>query len=712
MNDLKNFSWQISQAGEALTALAHHSKLLNQTVEYPAPPSVYIQNNDSRWEQWLEATAARMGVEIEPVETTYSEVEHFVRHVAPAILRFSCQNESRLLILVRSGWRGIAILAPDLTVRWLKPDIIRVALCYGLEAPLVAEIDRVLDEADVSPKRRQKPRRAMLRARLGVKRVGNCWLLRASPQATIWQQLRHAHLLRRFGVFIGAHAAQYFLWLLSWWLIGRGVLQGHLEPGWLMAWTLLLLTLIPLRLLVIWAEGELAVRAGGIIKQRLLYGALRLNPDEIRHQGVGQLLGKVLESEAVESLVLSGGFVAIVAVIELVMAVPVLALGAGGMVNSTLFLIWFVGTILFTWLYFRKRNCWTASRLEMTHELVEQMVGHQTRLAQDRRAHWHDGEDQSLVHYLELSRAMDNTGLLLMALVSRGWLILGILGIAPAFVRGQGSAATLAIGLGGVISIYLAFRKLVGGILHLVGAAVAWQQIAQLFHAARRPEILGTPGFTVAAGIGTDSVDHSIPLIEAHELTFRYRDRGATVLRSCNLDINRGDKLLLEGPSGGGKSTLTALLMGLREPESGLVLVDGLDRQTLGSAGWRKRIAAAPQFHENHILTETFAFNVLMGRGWPPCFEDWQEAETICCELGLGDLLERMPAGMLQMVGESGWQLSHGERSRVYIARALLQDADLLILDESFAALDPETLHQTLRCVLDRANTLLVIAHP
>jgi ABC-type transport system involved in cytochrome bd biosynthesis fused ATPase/permease subunit len=64
------------------------------------------------------------------------------------------------------------------------------------------------------------------------------------------------------------------------------------------------------------------------------------------------------------------------------------------------------------------------------------------------------------------------------------------------------------------------------------------------------------------------------------------------------------------------------------------------------------------------------------------------------------------------MVGETGWQLSHGERSRLYIARALLQNADLVVLDESLAALDPETFHQSLRCVLDRVSTLLVIAHP
>jgi ABC-type transport system involved in cytochrome bd biosynthesis fused ATPase/permease subunit len=142
------------------------------------------------------------------------------------------------------------------------------------------------------------------------------------------------------------------------------------------------------------------------------------------------------------------------------------------------------------------------------------------------------------------------------------------------------------------------------------------------------------------------------------------------------------------------------------------LLLGGLDRQTLGSTGWRRRVAAAPQFHDNHVFSGTFAFNLLMGRGWPPRPEDMTEAEALCRALGLGELLDRMPAGLLQMVGDTGWRLSHGEQGRLYLARALLQGADLLVLDESFAALDPETLRQALRCVLERAATLVVIAHP
>ena len=101
-----------------------------------------------------------------------------------------------------------------------------------------------------------------------------------------------------------------------------------------------------------------------------------------------------------------------------------------------------------------------------------------------------------------------------------------------------------------------------------------------------------------------------------------------------------------------------------------------------------------------------------MARRWPPDADDLAEAEKLCKELGLGPLLQRMPSGLFQMVGEMGWQLSHGERSRLFIARALLQQAEVVILDESFAALDPKTLQRALFCVLERARTSVVIAHP
>jgi ATP-binding cassette subfamily B protein len=262
----------------------------------------------------------------------------------------------------------------------------------------------------------------------------------------------------------------------------------------------------------------------------------------------------------------------------------------------------------------------------------------------------------------------------------------------------------------------MAFELLTIGLVGVADAAVACREALDLLRAAARPKEPGVPELALgahaagrmagAAGLGRE------PVVQGSEVVFGYRDRGEPVIARCDFRIDHGDRVLLEGPSGGGKSTLLSLILGLRDPDAGLLLLDGLDRPSLGDAGWRRRVAAAPQFHENHVFLGTFAFNLLMGREWPPEPGDLEEAEAVCRDLGLGNLLERMPGGLLQMVGETGWQLSHGERSRLYVARALLQRADLVAFDESFAALDPETLGRALRTALRRAPTLLVVAHP
>src|SRR6185295_5054113 len=92
-------------------------------------------------------------------------------------------------------------------------------------------------------------------------------------------------------------------------------------------------------------------------------------------------------------------------------------------------------------------------------------------------------------------------------------------------------------------------------------------------------------------------------VLEAAGVEFAHEGRSAPVLRDVSLRLGRGERALLEGPSGAGKSTLAAVLSGLREPGAGSLLLGGLDRWTVGAAEWRSRVAAAPQFHENHVLT-------------------------------------------------------------------------------------------------------------
>jgi ATP-binding cassette subfamily B protein len=280
----------------------------------------------------------------------------------------------------------------------------------------------------------------------------------------------------------------------------------------------------------------------------------------------------------------------------------------------------------------------------------------------------------------------------------------------------------MAVSVGGILLASRALSRMVGGAQSLAGLAISWQQVGPIFKAAARPRELQSLDFVSFRTSDTTpegqqdqilpSVANNQPLLQVREIAFRYRPLGKPAIQDCTLQIQPGSRILLEGPSGGGKSTLAALLTGLRKPETGSMLLWGFDRQILGSEEWRRRIVMAPQFQENYVFSDTLGFNLLMGRRWPPQPEDLEEAEQMLRELGLGEVFDRMPSGFQQMLGESGWQLSHGERSRLYIARTLLQKADMIILDESFGALDPENLSLSLQCVLNRAATVLVIAHP
>ncbi len=489
-------------------------------------------------------------------------------------------------------------------------------------------------------------------------------------------------LPRLAALFALAYAIDYALFVLSWWFLGRGVLGTPIDSWYLYAWALTLLSMLPFRIVSTWSAGAIAVSAGELLKKRLLKGSMQLDPDELRSDGAGRHLSRVFESEAVETLALTGGLLSFAASIEILVALGIVTMGARAALEAA-----FLGAMLLafgfmTRRYFEERRRWTDQRLEMSHDLVEKMVGHRTRLAQERPEEWHVKEEEALASYGELSRRMDRLYSWIQAL-PRIWLPLGILGLAAA----RPDLDRLAVGLGGAILAFRALAKLVDGFSDLVDAAIAWRRVAPLFHAAAR-----------MGPIEPARASNGRPLVHARDLSFIYPHRSRAVLNAIGFDLARGDRVLLTSPSGGGKSTLVSLVNGLRKPSEGTLLLEG-------------KVATAPQFHENHVFTESFAFNLVMARGWPPSGDDSREAEALCRALGLGELLEKMPGGMNQMVGDTGWQLSHGEKSRLFLARALLQRSDLVLLDESFAALDPENLLHALETARARAPSLVVVAH-
>jgi ATP-binding cassette subfamily B protein len=709
--DINGLAWPMSRLGEAMRALGIERGLVARECETPNPPAAILAaatkgERGRVLHEWIESAADYLGFEAEAIEAPYGEIESLVRGAGPALLRLP---EQRLLAVLGNRGRHVTILAPDGRSHRVRVEAITAELRRPHEEPLAEGIARLLRDAGVNESRREQAQAAILGQQLGTRIISGGWILRLSPGASFRKQLCEAGLLRELIAPIALHAAHYAVLLVAWWVLGRGALAGQMDTGWLAAWALLLLTAVPLHLFAVRAQGRFTVGAGALLKKRLLYGTLRLNAEEIRHRGIGHWLGRVIETNAIESLALNGGFQAIVAMIELTMALWVLGAGSAGFQLVLMFAGYIALALAAVWRYFRRRSEWTGMRMAMASDLIERMVGHRTRLAQERPEQWHDGEDQVIERYLARALRLDRSGIL-QSLLPRGWLALGLCGLGLSFVAGSLTTGAMAMAIGGLLLGFRGLQHLVTSLSSLLGASIAWGEIADVFKAAARPQAHGLPGFAARHRLQPAMAAPSV--IEAHDVIFRYRERARAVLRSCTFQVRAGDRVLLEGSSGGGKSTLAALLTGLLEPESGLMLAGGLDRQTIGAAGWRRRVVSAPQFHENHVMTATFAFNLLMGRSWPPTEQDFREAEEVCRALGLGELLERMPAGLLQMVGETGWQLSHGERSRLFMARALLQGADLTILDESFGSLDPETLGKSLRCALDRAPTLLVIAHP
>ncbi len=715
MIDLAALAWPMNRLPEAIESLARHAGMKPERPGSSPLPSFGGTPEHEEFDHWLDHVGAAFGIEVEPVLASGAEMEELLRAAGPALLRYREADERKsvapsILLLFRASPRWAELLSPDLRIVRVPLEVVRACLCADAERPVIADVDALLNQTNIGERERPGIRRLLIQERMAGQRIAGCWLLRTPPTASFSKQITQAHLPSRLLTMLVIFAALFVMEIAGWTLIGRGALGGRLDTGWLLAWALLLLGTVPLRLIGGWLQGTLAIAIGVLLKQRLLAGALKISMHEARRRGAGQWLSRVIESEALESLAMSGGFSVLIATIELGLAAWVLALGAGGSWHVLLLFGWLVVTAIIARRYYRRLQNWTRSRLDLTHDLIERMVGHRTRMVQQAPEHRHDDEDHELDRYLNLSKDFDGAFVPLAAGVPRGWLVVGLLGLAPAFVSGTAGATGLAIGLGGVLLAYRALSAIATGLASLMRAVVAAKEVAPLFAAAtEQGEARGSIPFSTVAS--TSPSEEKGVLVHARDVVFRQRAQAEPVLDGCSLTIHRGDRILLEGPSGGGKSTLASLLVGLRQPESGLLLLDGLDRATLGDT-WRRLSTASPQFHENHVLSGTFAFNLLMGRRWPPEPDDVTAAEALCRELGLGELLERMPSGLMQIVGETGWQLSHGERSRLFLARALLQRAELVVLDESFASLDPDTLDRCLRCALARAPTLMVIAHP
>ncbi|WP_228021382.1 ABC transporter ATP-binding protein [Vasconcelosia minhoensis] len=195
--------------------------------------------------------------------------------------------------------------------------------------------------------------------------------------------------------------------------------------------------------------------------------------------------------------------------------------------------------------------------------------------------------------------------------------------------------------------------------------------------------------------------------IRFSHLYFKYPEHDEYVLRDIDLYLPKGTTLALVGSSGAGKSTMADLLPRFYDPAEGSIQIDGIDLREFNIKSFRKRLGIVSQ--DTFLFNATVHENLLYGRPTAT------EAEVIDAakRANAYEFITRLPKGMNTMIGDRGVLLSGGQRQRLAIARALLQDPDILILDEATSALDTisERLVQKAIDQLSRDRTTLVIAH-
>jgi ATP-binding cassette subfamily C protein CydC len=188
---------------------------------------------------------------------------------------------------------------------------------------------------------------------------------------------------------------------------------------------------------------------------------------------------------------------------------------------------------------------------------------------------------------------------------------------------------------------------------------------------------------------------------------FCYEPNGPPVLEDVTLTLEPGKRVAVVGPSGAGKSTLVSLILRFWDPSSGVIRLGAHDIRKYAQDEVRNLIGVVAQ--DTHIFNDTLRGNLLLAR--PEATDD--DVQRAVARAQLSELVERLPEGLDSPLGEQGLKLSGGERQRLSIARTLLKDAPLLVLDEPTANLDPLTERELLDAAYElmRYRATLVITH-
>jgi len=263
--------------------------------------------------------------------------------------------------------------------------------------------------------------------------------------------------------------------------------------------------------------------------------------------------------------------------------------------------------------------------------------------------------------------------------------------------RADVGVASLAAFLTLLYRLQAPARELMEARVALDGMSAAVSDVDELLADTREP-------FLSDGDLQAGPVEHAI---ELREVNFRYDLAGPPVLRDVSLAIPAGRTTAIVGRSGAGKSTLLALLNRFYDPTGGAIMADGVRLDRFRLASWRGRLSLMSQ--DVQLFNDTVSTNIAYAR--PGASAD--EIQAAARVAHAHDFITGMPEGYQTIVGDRGIRLSGGQRQRIALARTILRDPDVLLLDEPTTALDPELerAFQEALSIFSKSRTVVVIAH-
>jgi ATP-binding cassette subfamily B protein RaxB len=193
--------------------------------------------------------------------------------------------------------------------------------------------------------------------------------------------------------------------------------------------------------------------------------------------------------------------------------------------------------------------------------------------------------------------------------------------------------------------------------------------------------------------------------ISAKGISFRYSDNEPMIISDFDLEVGAGECVAISGPSGAGKTTLIKMLAGLLRPTSGVILVDGISLQRIGTDAYRSQIGCVLQ--DDRLFAGSIADNI---SGFSPSI-DMDRIVLVSKFASIHDDIMRMPMGYETLVGDMGSSLSGGQLQRVVLARALYRNPRVLLLDEATSHLDEESERAINDAIRHLSVTRIIIAH-